>query len=709
MPLANKAPERLVNLGSFFYGFTSDNKKDSLFSAINLFDAIENSAGFGFDNYKFTDGSAGIDETTLGRFALVETGGEINQIRINQENLLNSDISEEIIGFVNASSITTILFKNNSNQNIGFFVIENAVLENNYVSLDVVKAMYFSNFNNEEEYKFELNFIKKAESKVLRFQVNTNNLTEIKNEFNNASRFALENPEDTLVKAIYVTPQGVTPFKTTTKIYQLITKPQFENDELVAGDFGFGGQIIKNTNLELVYVNDSDSEDIQEIANTVIYLNNIGSSSVKDYINSSNTIRTISDFQVSTTLIKSIIDGNQTDYIYKGSGGVYGQNQTDQLTDNDLQLVNQENQGATLIFTNTNLVPETTGGYIAGQPATPAEGLNIQESMDKLLFKPIAPTLTLTATPQPEFNQPVNYNISLNWTVQINSVGASIDSLLLEFRRGSDSWTTLTTDINLTTINHNITSVDNRNIDYRLTVTDTKGASKTINITRSVQNYSQPSGSITKAPFQNVIERGVDITVNSSVTRNRQYAIISNVKLQKSINGGVWATVREENGVDLGALINLTEYISSNGNNDAQVKFRILVTDSGNSNNAQIALTTTDLILPYFFGKSSSAITPTQGIFTGANKVVANSSGTININFNANGEYLWFATPVGSTTKTNWFVTALNAGNIGDSTDLWAAPIIITINSPDGLWTQDYKVYVTNNATTIDVGMELRN
>ena len=385
-------------------------------------------------------------------------------------------------------------------------------------------------------------------------------------------------------------------------------------------------------------------------------------------------------------LTVGIINNNSVDeYWYK-----------DGITDSDLIL-----KSSNSLFTNTNLVPETVGGYLEGQPATTPSGFNLQESLDKLLFKPISPVLTLSATPQPEFNQPVNYNIDLTWTVEIKSVGASIDTLSLEYRRDSGAWTTLTTNTSLTTFTHTITTVDNRNIDYRLTVTDTQGASKTISTTRSVQNYSQPSRSITKAPFQNVIERGVDITINSSVTRNRQYAIISNVKLQKSVNGGAWATVREENGADLGALINLTEYTSDNGNNDSQIKFRILVTDSGNSNNAQIAITTTDLILPYFYGKSSSAITPAQGIFTGANKVVSNSNGTININFNANAEYLWFATPVGSTTKTHWFVTGANNGFIGvDSTDLWKAPVIMQIVSPNNLWTQDYKIYVTNFATT---------
>lgn len=380
------------------------------------------------------------------------------------------------------------------------------------------------------------------------------------------------------------------------------------------------------------------------------------------------------------------------------------------------KLVKGDNfSDSTVIYINTNPVPITIGGYIAGQPATPPDGLDIQQAIDKFLFPAVNPTISnFVATPQPEFNQPTPYNINVSWGIVINSVGADIDTLTLEWRRGtSGAFTALAVNNNDTSFVHQITSVSNVNIQYRLTVVDTQGASQSTTITRNIENYAAPTGSLTKIPSPNIIERGVNTTLNGSVTRNRQHAIISNVKFQKRINNGSWITEEEFDSVDLGTLINITEFISNNGNNDSKVYFRLLVTDSGNSNDNQIAYTSTDLILPYFYGKSSSDITPNQGLFDDVNtsKVLASSEGTVSIVFNASAEFLWFATPEGSTTKTNWFVTALNAGDIGGSTNLWASPITLSIESPDGLWTQNYKIYVTNSATSTanGVAMELRN
>jgi hypothetical protein len=86
------------------------------------------------------------------------------------------------------------------------------------------------------------------------------------------------------------------------------------------------------------------------------------------------------------------------------------------------------------------------------------------------------------------------------------------------------------------------------------------------------------------------------------------------------------------------------------------------------------------------------------------------STGTITVNFGANDEYLWFATPALSTTKTKWFVTALNNGDIGSVTDLFNAPTTISVDSPVALWAGvPYKFYISNYPTTTLAPMELRN
>ena len=72
------------------------------------------------------------------------------------------------------------------------------------------------------------------------------------------------------------------------------------------------------------------------------------------------------------------------------------------------------------------------------------------------------------------------------------------------------------------------------------------------------------------------------------------------------------------------------------------------------------------------------------------------------MDFAASGEWVWFAIPEGFNTKTEWYVSASNFGDIGaDPTDLFAAGSIQSIASVDGYWTKNFKVYVAQKVTTI--------
>ena len=111
---------------------------------------------------------------------------------------------------------------------------------------------------------------------------------------------------------------------------------------------------------------------------------------------------------------------------------------------------------------------------------------------------------------------------------------------------------------------------------------------------------------------------------------------------------------------------------------------------------------------PYFYGKSSSQLTTQQIkdlIIAGdssVNKVIANSSGSLSMNFNADGEWCWFLTYNKFPTKTAWYATALNNGTIGQqSDDLFPLPTNFTIKSKDNLWEVDYKIYISTKVTTI--------
>ena len=139
---------------------------------------------------------------------------------------------------------------------------------------------------------------------------------------------------------------------------------------------------------------------------------------------------------------------------------------------------------------------------------------------------------------------------------------------------------------------------------------------------------------------------------------------------------------------------------------------------SGTTSNSTVSITG---IYPYFYGKVASGGAPagsnrptaTNALVTGGTKVVAASSGTISITFNATSDdYLWFAIPQASADKTVWFVNALNNGTIGGAVspggNLFPNEDIVSVTTV--LWGGiNYRVYISNYQSATTGAMEMRN
>ena len=117
-------------------------------------------------------------------------------------------------------------------------------------------------------------------------------------------------------------------------------------------------------------------------------------------------------------------------------------------------------------------------------------------------------------------------------------------------------------------------------------------------------------------------------------------------------------------------------------------------------------------VYPWFYLKSSSPITASDmasAIAAGtATKVVASSTGTLSVPYNVSAQYLAVAYPASSTTKTVYYVTALDNGAI---TVVFEAVATQNVNSPDSYWSaQSYKIHVSKSAlTNSNPTIELRN
>ena len=117
-------------------------------------------------------------------------------------------------------------------------------------------------------------------------------------------------------------------------------------------------------------------------------------------------------------------------------------------------------------------------------------------------------------------------------------------------------------------------------------------------------------------------------------------------------------------------------------------------------------------IYPYFYYKSTSPITPAimqSAIANGqATKVLASSTGTITIPFEANGEYIAVAYPATSTTKTIWYVNALDNGVIPGG--LLGGVNTLPCNSPTNLWNNvNFKIHVSAGLITQPNPIQLKN
>ena len=169
------------------------------------------------------------------------------------------------------------------------------------------------------------------------------------------------------------------------------------------------------------------------------------------------------------------------------------------------------------------------------------------------------------------------------------------------------------------------------------------------------------------------------------------------------------------------ASFNVTTILGNN-NLSGSVTYGIGVQPKDSKNNnydnplpsgtSPIQSTTFKGVYPFFYYKSTSKITPEimqSAIANGqATKVIEDSTGTITIDFDANGEYIAVAYPSTSTTKTIWYVTALDNGEIPGG--LLGVANILPCNSPTNLWNNvNFKIHVSAGLITQTNPIQLKN
>lgn len=187
---------------------------------------------------------------------------------------------------------------------------------------------------------------------------------------------------------------------------------------------------------------------------------------------------------------------------------------------------------------------KTFGRYGNGTSIA-ATDLLPSEVIQMAIVEPIPPTLTLTSPTTIAFNQTAISNV-LNFSYVINSLGASVSTVLLQWKRSSGStWTTLSpVTTSTTTFTHTMTdsAFNNDEFNYQYTVTDSVGGTTTVSLTINTATYVAPTISISVGTTTR--ELG-DTTTNitGTITRNSPSVNLVSYQVQQSVNGGAYANV----------------------------------------------------------------------------------------------------------------------------------------------------------------------
>jgi hypothetical protein len=360
----------------------------------------------------------------------------------------------------------------------------------------------------------------------------------------------------------------------------------------------------------------------------------------------------------------------------------------------------------------SDLTVSLTGGRTFGRYASgatiPATGKTPAEVILLAIAEPINPTVSLSSLTSIAFNQTAISN-SLSFGYIINSLGASVSTCLLEWRRNnSGSWTTLSTSTSITSYTHSLTDTNynTQPFNYRYTVTDTLGASATATLNITPASYVAPSMSlsvVTTSPgsvtgeTNTKRERGnVGSTISGTITRNSAYVNMTSYSVQYQVNGsGSWTDVPGLSNVSISAGSTLVSIPSTSHNNAGLVTstslvYRVQVVDSYTTSNS--SSTTVSFLYVIFYAPAAAAPTNSSGVRSLTNKVFTDSSNPFNLNTGTTYKDFSVAMPATISVTSVVDLDALNA-------DITANYVLSTFNVNDSAGTAvSYHVYTLSNA-----------
>jgi hypothetical protein len=279
---------------------------------------------------------------------------------------------------------------------------------------------------------------------------------------------------------------------------------------------------------------------------------------------------------------------------------------------------------------------KTFGRYVDGD-IIDSIGKTPSQVIQMSVVEPIKPIITLTSPTTIAFNQ-TNINNVINFTHVIKSLGATVNTASLQFRRNNTgSWNILGTGTASTSsYNHILTDTpfNTQSFNYRYIVTDTVGAMASAALAITPTPYSNPTvpaptivafnTPLTSPETNTSREKGnVNSNISATITRNSPNVDLVNCIFQYKEDNGSWISIGTPISISgPTATVTLTNHIPLSTVNN--VYYRLSAYDGYQTTvGNQSTLSLYNII---FYGSSSSTPTNSSQVRSLPNRIFTNGS-----------------------------------------------------------------------------------
>jgi len=371
-----------------------------------------------------------------------------------------------------------------------------------------------------------------------------------------------------------------------------------------------------------------------------------------------------------------------------------------QLTADAQAIIDTLNQtgGVAPVWINTNVPPNTVGGYDNINPATDVNGLEFAAAMNKLLFPSIAPLVNVVISGTVVYLE-ANPQFSITVTSTPQTAGATIANISIGWKRQYDAGAYDILDVaTASTLNYNFKHSDivgsnntsNLSYSFEIIVTDSAGAIKKEYVTKAMSNYSSPTISIGTTTDSSLEVGAINRTFSFKVNQPNVNDLVTSGIVEILSGTTVIDSFAVNIGGDTDVNINTTQYIELYDATSITGKVRLYDNNRPNTGNGT-AITFYNGTAKYkqFYGAGDPTMS-TNAI----RALTSNFEGTTTFSFDT------------GVTSKNFYVfvpnnrTLVSATNLTNNSSIPFELIAGTTGVPDGGGTsRQYKQYKYTIAT----------